>query len=797
MGDDDDAVNKQLLAADERGLENNTLALGDTAEDRRMRRSEHVVLEQLAKGLSGYTVDKIAKMKIAYEPRYAIRGPDFLQEADPKEAQFLAERIRDWISFHKGSEVALKVRILFGGSVSEKNVRQYTALPGFDGFLVGGNSASLDTFEPIIEATIEAGPKDGRIPVVDGNLKTYDVKHPYADILKALAKYGPSQIEIGLLPQLSDIKEAADALREAQQPATAAMVATREERLKYNQEAYKQYTANVQAVAESKAKTVLSSILPLVGYRPNTEITTQSALITSSEGVPQTTGLDSNGEVKLLGSFEALQLGTGTNKEVSVVFAPGHPGVVAQQLTIFLPTNANFKADQLGKALNRVDGLAVKDLEYSSALSRDEKNIVIDSNRISIVKENGLTKIKLILWYKANTAEFRKNVHEDNREIIEGLETLQGSRNEPSRTRKLKPTGRPKNLFIMGGGGRIGSLTLRQYLMAGPDSNINLLLENGTNGDALIDTLRGDSTHGGILNGDRVIGGKKDGDWIQKGRGNDGVEYVEIHYNGHTFNRINLIDVRGDIADLPLEQYGIDIAVDAVTGQRKSVLDRYLQAGAKTVINTSPSKDDETGTVFPAVFGVTAQNMSGNPLVQNTSCTTCSVGAPLNAANQEGGWDAKEMRDVMDARKRSVGETPSESEDFSNPSVDILSFHSSTGSDNTVHANAGPGALNNFRSETSGASKALAKVLPQLDPNKIGVNVIRYPGADMSLSDVLEVVPVAEGKTLTVDDMKRRFIQAENSPLFKGSMDLIADENGGLNSDQLKGSSALWDCSIG
>merc|ERR1712150_125150 len=78
-----------------------------------------------------------SKMVIAYEPVWAI-GTGVV--ATPMQAQDTHYQIRLCIREECGKEVADKVRILYGGSVSPGNCKALGELPDVDGFLVGGAS---------------------------------------------------------------------------------------------------------------------------------------------------------------------------------------------------------------------------------------------------------------------------------------------------------------------------------------------------------------------------------------------------------------------------------------------------------------------------------------------------------------------------------------------------------------------------------------------------------------------------------------------------------------------------------
>ncbi len=96
-------------------------------------------LEQLDGALDGLTAAQVAALIVAYEPVWAIGTGEV---ATPADAQEVCGAIRGRISAVHGHEVAVGVRILYGGSVKPDNMPAIMAQPDIDGALVGG--ASLD-----------------------------------------------------------------------------------------------------------------------------------------------------------------------------------------------------------------------------------------------------------------------------------------------------------------------------------------------------------------------------------------------------------------------------------------------------------------------------------------------------------------------------------------------------------------------------------------------------------------------------------------------------------------------------
>ncbi|MCJ1256152.1 triosephosphate isomerase [Lignoscripta atroalba] len=94
-----------------------------------------VVTTQL-KAVSERTKDW-SKIVIAYEPVWAIGTG---KVASTEQAQEVHAAIRKWLSSTVSQEASDATRIIYGGSVSEKNCKELAKQEDIDGFLVGGAS---------------------------------------------------------------------------------------------------------------------------------------------------------------------------------------------------------------------------------------------------------------------------------------------------------------------------------------------------------------------------------------------------------------------------------------------------------------------------------------------------------------------------------------------------------------------------------------------------------------------------------------------------------------------------------
>jgi triosephosphate isomerase len=108
---------------------------GESLEQREDNKTIEVVTTQLKA-----VKEKIAdwsKIVIAYEPIWAIGTG---KVATTEQAQEVHAAIREWLKKEISERVADETRIIYGGSVNEKNCKDLSKQPDIDGFLVGGAS---------------------------------------------------------------------------------------------------------------------------------------------------------------------------------------------------------------------------------------------------------------------------------------------------------------------------------------------------------------------------------------------------------------------------------------------------------------------------------------------------------------------------------------------------------------------------------------------------------------------------------------------------------------------------------
>jgi triosephosphate isomerase len=87
------------------------------------------------------------RLVVAYEPIWAIGTG---RTASPDDAQAVCKAIRSWLASHYRTDVADKVRVQYGGSVTPTNIAELMAQSDIDGALVGGASLDAEKFAQIV-----------------------------------------------------------------------------------------------------------------------------------------------------------------------------------------------------------------------------------------------------------------------------------------------------------------------------------------------------------------------------------------------------------------------------------------------------------------------------------------------------------------------------------------------------------------------------------------------------------------------------------------------------------------------
>lgn len=125
------------------------ICIGETLEERQADQTVEKLSRQMSVLLGKATRVALTKMVIAYEPIWAIGAAITPEPADIAGSMLL---LRKLTAERFGNEVAQRLRIVYGGSVTPKNIGSILAEPGIDGALVGGASLHPLDFVEIVKA---------------------------------------------------------------------------------------------------------------------------------------------------------------------------------------------------------------------------------------------------------------------------------------------------------------------------------------------------------------------------------------------------------------------------------------------------------------------------------------------------------------------------------------------------------------------------------------------------------------------------------------------------------------------
>jgi triosephosphate isomerase len=148
LGENNNDVNRKIKSALVAGLRP-ILCVGEKARD-----VDHnyfnLVKTQIEECLAGISKNSINKIIIAYEPIWAISSTVDRKDATADDSREMAIFIRK-ILFDKFGSDASKVRIIYGGSVNEKDAEEFFKNGGVEGLLPGRASLDAKKFVEIIK----------------------------------------------------------------------------------------------------------------------------------------------------------------------------------------------------------------------------------------------------------------------------------------------------------------------------------------------------------------------------------------------------------------------------------------------------------------------------------------------------------------------------------------------------------------------------------------------------------------------------------------------------------------------
>jgi len=200
-----------------------------------------------------------------------------------------------------------------------------------------------------------------------------------------------------------------------------------------------------------------------------------------------------------------------------------------------------------------------------------------------------------------------------------------------------------------------------------------------------------------------------------------------------------------DPANLKWGDAGVDLVIES-TGLflTKEAAQKHIDAGARKVLMSAPSKDDTP--MF--VFGVNHQTYAGQAIISNASCTTNCL-APV----------AKVLHDNWGI-KRGL----------------MTTVHAATATQKTVDGpsnkdwRGGRGILENIIPSSTGAAKAVGVVIPSLNKKLTGMS-FRVPTSNVSVVDLtVELLKEASYQDICAE------MKAQSEGALKGVLGYTEDK---------------------
>jgi len=143
-----DLINKKVKVA----LKNNLkpiLCVGETLGQRNNDETIKIIKNQTMNCLRNINGNEMKNIVIAYEPIWAIGTG---KNATSEQAEQVHKFIRGLLSKMYSRDIAENMRIIYGGSVKESNIKDLMKMKNINGALVGGASLDAESFVKICKS---------------------------------------------------------------------------------------------------------------------------------------------------------------------------------------------------------------------------------------------------------------------------------------------------------------------------------------------------------------------------------------------------------------------------------------------------------------------------------------------------------------------------------------------------------------------------------------------------------------------------------------------------------------------
>ena len=120
------------------------LCIGEDLEERENNTYLSVLKNEIDTAFKNIKVDFLSRIIIAYEPIWSIGTGKVPENKDIEEVLYEVKKyVKDNYSFD--------IKVLYGGSVNNKNIDNLEKIKNIDGYLVGGCSLKIQEFNELVE----------------------------------------------------------------------------------------------------------------------------------------------------------------------------------------------------------------------------------------------------------------------------------------------------------------------------------------------------------------------------------------------------------------------------------------------------------------------------------------------------------------------------------------------------------------------------------------------------------------------------------------------------------------------
>lgn len=139
-------INKKIKIALKNRL-NVILCIGESLAEKNTLKTLETIKVQLEEGLKGLYENELENLTIAYEPIWAIGTG---KNASVKEIEYAVKAIRKVLADDFSAKAGKETQVLYGGSITNKNLTSILKAQGVDGVLVGGACLDSNGFASLV-----------------------------------------------------------------------------------------------------------------------------------------------------------------------------------------------------------------------------------------------------------------------------------------------------------------------------------------------------------------------------------------------------------------------------------------------------------------------------------------------------------------------------------------------------------------------------------------------------------------------------------------------------------------------